>query len=120
MTERRQLPRIPLRCPVQLWSPHDGTFTHSVTENLTGRGFFCLSEEPYSVGDELEATLELPTRGRPSNARGLLRLQCKVSVIRISGVQGEYGVACRVTQYSVIRPVAGIPGNTRSFNTPGV
>ena len=71
-----------------------------MTENLTCRGFFCLSGEPYLPGDELQAILEVPPSywdGRPS---GYLTLQCQVEVVRVKGRHS--GLACRIKEYTVV------------------
>lgn len=85
MTERRHAPRLRMRCAVSLWKPDDGTFTRTTTENLTPRGFFCLSEEPYQPGDELQATLEVPAQDWNGRYNSHLTLQCQVEVVRVKG-----------------------------------
>jgi hypothetical protein len=100
MIERRQLPRLQIRCGVSLWKPSDGTFTKTVTENLTCQGFFCLSAESYLPGDKLQATLEVPVPFWNSRHKGGLTLQCQVEVVRVDGRPS--GVACKITEYMVI------------------
>jgi hypothetical protein len=89
-----------VRYAVSLWKPSDGTFTRTLTENLTCRGFFCLSEEPYLPGDELQATLEMPSLYWSGGRRGCLTLQCQVEVVRIKCRQS--GVAFRIKNYTII------------------
>ncbi len=100
MTERRHLPRVQMRCSVSLWKSADGTVTHTTTENLTSRGFFCLSGEPYLPGDELHATLEVPAEYCNGLTTGHLILQCQVEVVRIQGEQS--GLGCRIKDYTVL------------------
>lgn len=101
MIERRQLQRLQMRYAVSLWKPGDGTFTRTMTENLNCQGFYCLSGEPYSPGDELQATLEVPVPYGNGHLRDYLTLQCQVEVVRIKGRQS--GLACRIKDYTVVR-----------------
>jgi len=71
-----------------------------MTENLTCRGFFCLSGEPYLPGDELQAILEVPAPYENGQPSGYLTLQCQVEVVRIKSRQS--GVACRIKDYRTI------------------
>ncbi len=100
MIERRRLPRLQLRCMVSLWKPSDGTFTRTLTENLTCRGFLCLSTEPYSPGDELQAILEVPASYWDGNPSGSVTLLCQVEVVRINSRQS--GFACRIKDYLTV------------------
>jgi hypothetical protein len=100
MIERRQLRRLQMRCAVSLWKPSDGTFTRTTTENVSCDGFFSLCGTPYSPGDELQATLELPAFERRGQFDDCLTLQCLVEVVRIRGQ--EFGLACRIKDYTVI------------------
>jgi hypothetical protein len=100
MIERRRLQRLQIRCAVSLWKPIDGTFTRTVTENLTCGGFFCLSREVYRPGDELQATLEVPAQYWNGRHDGCLTLQCQVEVVRIDDRQS--GIACRIKDYTVL------------------
>ena len=103
MTERRRLQRFRIRCPVSLWKPGDGTFTPTVTENLTCDSFYCLSDEEYSPGEQLEATLEVPAKMQRGAVRGALVLQCIVEVVRMDG-SPRTGIACRIKDYVVVAP----------------
>jgi hypothetical protein len=103
MMERRDLQRLQMRCDVSLWKPSDGTFTRTITENLTSAGFYCQAEAAYVVGDELQATLEIPAlhwNGRPGSS---FRLQCQVEVLRVAAQ--ESGIACRIKAYTVLTDV---------------
>ena len=103
MIDRRKLRRIRLRCAIALWNPRDGGINATWTEDLSCRGFFCLSVEAYSIGDELLASLELPGIGQKGR-RGMasLVLQCQVVVLRVTDLQGKYGITCQIEGYSVV------------------
>src|ERR1700722_11775836 len=106
MIERRHLARLQMKCAVLLWNPGDGSFTRSITENLSCGGFSCLSGESYRPGDELEAMLEVPARYRNGRPKGFLTLQCRVEVVRTNGRQSRVG--CRIKDYTVIAPSASV------------
>jgi hypothetical protein len=111
MIDRQQNDRVEMRYAVSLWKPSDGTFTRTLTENLTPEGFFCVSNQPYRPGDQLEATLEVPTRkgGRWNLPR--LALQCQVEVVRVKGGQSRIGF--RIKEYTVIEGSSVSLNNTR-------
>jgi hypothetical protein len=71
-----------------------------MTENLTCRGFFCLSDESYLPGDELQATLEVPAPCWNGRRRDGFFVQCQVEVVRLKGRQS--GIGCRIKDYTVI------------------
>jgi hypothetical protein len=103
MIDRRKLRRIRLRCAIALWNPRDGSVTSTWTEDLSCRGFFCLSVEAYSIGDELQASLELPVQGlKVRRGMASLALQCQVVVLRVTHLQEKYGITCQIEDYSVI------------------
>jgi hypothetical protein len=99
MIDRQQNDRVEMRYAVSLWKPSNGTFTRTLTENLTSEGFFCVSNEPYRQGDQLEATLEVPHGRRWNMPR--LALQCQVEVVRVKGRQSRIGF--RIKEYTVIQ-----------------
>ncbi len=110
MTDRRRVQRIHARWTVALWNPRDGAFTSTRTENLSCDGFFCFTVDPYSVGDELQASLKVPALGL-KDRRGATSfvLHCQVEVLRVTDVGGQYGIACRIKEDSVVgnRPTTG-------------
>ena len=71
-----------------------------MTENLTSGGFFCLCREAYLRGDELQATLDVPSQYGNGRQEGRLTLQCQVEVVRID--EQTSGIACRIKDYTVI------------------
>jgi len=98
--ERRRLPRFRMRCPVFLWKSTDGTFTRTVTENLTASGFFCLSPDKYLPGEKLEAMLELPAAKWIKARHSTVLLRCTVEVVRIDASPSQ-GFACRIRDFLV-------------------
>ncbi len=70
----------------------------TITQDLSSRGFYCLSKKQFAVGDLLRCTLRIPTNdpgGRESH------LECRVLVVRVeeNAADGQYGIACRTEDY---------------------
>jgi hypothetical protein len=103
MIDRQQNDRVEMRYAVSLWKPSDGTFTPE--------GFFCVSNQPYRPGDQLEATLEVPTRQGNRWNTPRLALQCQVEVVRVKGSQSRIGF--RIKEYTVIEGSSVSLNNTR-------
>lgn len=103
MSERRNYGRMPLRCTVTLWSPHEGSVTSTTTEDLSSEGFYCLCKEPYAPGERLQAILEVPCGYWNGHEADCLVLQCDVEVVRVvlRGVEEDFGVAFRINDYIV-------------------
>ena len=100
MTERRQTRRLQMQCGVLLWNPTDGTFTRTITEDLSCQGFSCQASDPYLAGEELQAILEIPSGSGNSRRQNMLTVQCQVEVVRIRNRPS--GVGCRIKDYTVI------------------
>jgi hypothetical protein len=111
MIDRQENDRVEMRYAVSLWKPSDGTFTRTLTESLTPEGFFCVSNQPYRPGDQLEATLEVPTRQGNRWNTPRLALQCQVEVVRVKGRQSRIGF--RIKEYTVIEGSSVSLNNTR-------
>jgi len=104
MNENRQRPRVTLRCSLSLWNPRSGSITHTSTEDISCEGFYCLCNEAYIPGEELQAMLEVPSQDRRGQEAEGLTLLCRVEVVRTTiGSRDEgFGIACRINDYTVI------------------
>jgi hypothetical protein len=97
--ERRRRVRSPVHWPVRLFRNHKGEDTvETITQDLSSRGFYCLSKKQFAVGELLRCTLQIPTNdpgGRESH------LECHVLVVRVDehAADGQYGIACRTEDY---------------------
>jgi hypothetical protein len=61
-----------------------------------------MCHEPYRLGDELEATLEIPAQHPERRRADSLALQCRVEVVRTEVRGAKRGLACRIKQYFAI------------------
>jgi len=120
--ERRGRGRFRVHWPIILFRNQSGEDTvKTITQNLSSQGFYCLSRKPYTVGELLFCTLQIPTTdpgGRETY------LECRVQVVRVEEVaenaaDGQYGIACRIEDYCFVArhgarifPAAGLPIHT--------
>src|SRR5579863_3321387 len=104
--ERRKRKRISLRWPIHLYRDENAPSIDSTTENLTSNGFYCVSKEPFRVGEQLECTIDIPS-GAFGYADAPVRLQCRVKVVRIEDQTDRFGLGCYIEDYELLMS----PGN---------
>ena len=99
--DRRKHRRLVLAWPLKLCG--NGVVVHTHTVNISSAGFFCLSSCPFSSGQNIIGLLEFPEF---SSAAGYTRmlLRWEATVVRVETIIGrhEYGIAFRITDYSVV------------------
>src|SRR5260221_3565439 len=99
--ERRKRKRIALHWPVRLFRDPATPSVESTTENLTSNGFYCVSREPFKLGERLECIIAIPA-GSFGYSESPIRLQCRVRVTRIED-QGEgFGLGCVIEDYDLL------------------
>jgi len=106
--ERRKRKRIGLRWPVRLFRDPAAPSVESITENLTSNGFYCISREPFRLGDRLECIIAIPA-GSFGYSDTPIRLQCHVRITRVEGQQDGFGLGCYIEDYDLL-----VPKETRS------
>ena len=97
--ERRMNVRTKVRWPV-VFRRRNGESLETTTENLSSRGFYCLSQTPIALDELLVCWLTMPTHD-PSGAFGTALLECRVQVVRseVASTEGLFGVACRIEDF---------------------
>ena len=99
--ERRSRIRTRLRWRVLLWS-HETEAIETVTENLSSSGFYCFCRKPLTPGESIISVLLLPSHN-PGGEDRPLSLECKVTIMRAAPtLDGLFGIACRIEDYSLI------------------
>jgi hypothetical protein len=99
--ERRKRKRIALHWPVRLFR-HQGTpSVESTTENLTSNGFYCVSQEPFHLGERLECIIAIPA-GSFGYSNSPISLQCRVRVTRVEDQTSGYGLGCYIEDYDLL------------------
>ena len=97
--ERRGRARVRVHWPILLFPNQVGEdAVQTITQNLSSHGFYCLSRRPFTVGELLLCTLQIPTNGLGA---GESHLECQVRVVRVenNASEGQYGIACRMEDY---------------------
>ena len=100
--ERREHARLNLRIPVLLCWAESKNPVPSETVNISSKGFYCTTKEPFAPGDRLRALLSLPA---PSESKGNeLYLDAKVEVMRVlmDNDASGFGLGCRIAGYHVL------------------
>lgn len=101
--ERRLRMRFPLRCPLKLSSTVDQRHVFGETVNISSGGFQGIIEHQFQPGENLTCVLELPPES-PWSFRAAPRLLCNAVVTRLEERDdGQYKVACRITNYTFSR-----------------
>ena len=97
--ERRQLARFPLEVFVRLQIPEGGRVFYALTQNVSARGIYFLTQTPLRIGQELECVLILPEKLTSSPAP--LLIGCRARVLRFDReLPGQaIGVAVEVHSY---------------------
>ena len=99
--ERRKRKRIALHWPVRLFRDPAAPLIESTTENLTSNGFYCVSSEPFTLGERLECIIAIPA-GSFGYAESPIRLQCRVRVTRIEDQADGFGLGCYIEDYDLL------------------
>jgi hypothetical protein len=101
LEERRKRKRIALHWPVRLFRDPATPSVESTTENLTSNGFYCISKEPFTLGERLDCIIAIPAGSFGYN-ESPIRLQCRVRVARVEGQQDGFGLGCYIEDYDLL------------------
>jgi hypothetical protein len=99
IVDRRSTARLDLSYEVSLSRPGEAFGTVAKTENVSSKGFFCLSEQPFFPGEMLNCEMAIPG-GFDAND---LILSAVVEVLRVipRHMTGGFGIACRLESYTI-------------------
>ena len=102
--DRRGALRLDLACPVSLSRPGEASPVVSKTENLSTKGFYCISDRPFSPNETLDCEVVIPSAGSGKNLPEInLVLRAVVEVVRVvaKGMEPGFGLACQIKSYTV-------------------
>src|SRR5580765_2002303 len=111
--ERRKRKRVALHWPVRLFRDLTAPSVESTTENLTSNGFYCVSTEPFRLGERLECIIAIPA-GSFGYAESPIRLQCRVRVARVEDQVEGFGLGCHIEDYDLLTDSTRSGQNARS------
>jgi len=105
--DRRHRPRLRLSYSVRLSRPGGDFGIEARTENISCEGFFFISERPFLPHERLDCQLMIPDQQPGQASPGALVLHCRAEVVRIvpGGSRTQFGVACKLEDYSIDRAV---------------
>lgn len=101
-SERRKWGRVNVHWPIVLFPSQSGEdAVQTITENLSSQGFYCLSRKPFTVGELLLCTIQIPVN---DFGAGASHLECQVRVVRVEkeAADDQYGIGCRMEDYRFI------------------
>jgi hypothetical protein len=101
--DRRGALRLDLACPVSLSRPGEDLPVISKTENLSTKGFYCVSDRPFSPHETLNCEVEIPTPASGHVPQMKLVLRAVVEVVRVvaKGMDPGFGLACQIKSYTI-------------------
>ena len=99
--ERRTRARVLLRCPLRLYRRSSPKPIDGETLDLSSAGFYCVANESFFTGEQLDCILSVPADNSTFPA-GTVNLHCEVTVTRTHERGDGYGMASRIDNYSLI------------------
>src|SRR6266849_681746 len=99
--ERRKRKRVALHWPVRLFRGQAAASVESITENLTSNGFYCVSREPFQIGERLECIIAIPS-GSFGYSGSPICLKCRVRVTRVEDGSDGFGLGCYIEDYDLL------------------
>ena len=101
--ERRSRVRLHVHWRVFFFRTEPPEVVECITQNLTSKGFYCLSKVAFPVGENLSCNIRFPAYdpGKEMDRQ----LDCKVRVTRVEAnvADGLFGIACCLEDYQVAR-----------------
>jgi len=102
MLERREHARLKLRIPVLLSWEESKNPVRSETLDISSRGFYCTTKEPFAPGDRLRALLSIPAAYDPKVSDLYLDAEVEVMRVIIDNVISGFGLGCRIADFHVV------------------
>ena len=98
--DRRRRKRIPVHWRVRLFRQSERASVESVTENLSSEGLYCITQEPFKLGEDLKCEIVLPGEIFGSSEPSI-RMQCHLTVRRVEHLDRGFGLGCHIEDYSL-------------------
>jgi hypothetical protein len=76
----------------------------TTTRDINKDGFYCLLEQAVRPGERIDCDIVVPTH-RSQDPDDVVYLRCRAQAVRVEkvGAGGEFGLACRIEDYCMIR-----------------
>ena len=101
--ERRHRPRLRLFRSLRLYRPGHAPTIAAWTEDISCQGFYFTSQHPFELSERLEFELSIYGEELGWNSETNVVLRGSAEVVRIvpKGPREEFGVACRIEDYTL-------------------
>jgi hypothetical protein len=106
--DRRGAVRLDIAYPLSLSRPGEGSTVAATTDNMSSKGFYCVSDRPFSPHEQLNCELVIPS-GTPGHLPAAdLVLRGIVEVVRVvaKGTEPGFGLACQMKSYTITPKIA--------------
>jgi PilZ domain len=103
--DRRRSLRAELNWSLYLTCDRVRHSIHTQSENISKDGFYCFVKQPIPPGEVVQCDIAVPAHN-PNDPHDVLYLRCRARVLRLekAAIGDDFGLACRIEDYSVIRP----------------
>jgi len=100
--DRRKRTRVAVHWPVRLIRQPGAQPVETTTENLSSDGLYCVTREPFQLGERLQCEIFIPGEGL-GFSESPVRLQCKVTVRRVENLDAisAFGLGCHIEDYAL-------------------
>jgi PilZ domain len=99
-SDRRKHKRVALHWPVRISRKPGTRLINSTMQNLSSEGFYCITAEPFTIGERLQCAIVLPVEIVASGTT--VGLQCHLTVRRVENLQEGFGLGCQIEDYSLL------------------
>jgi len=98
--DRRKRTRFPLHWTVRLFRQPGKPSVESITKNLSSEGFYCITSEPFKLGERLQCMIVIPGGGS-FGLESSVGLECHVTVRRMEKLPSGFGLGCHIEDYTL-------------------
>jgi hypothetical protein len=86
----------------------ESTPLRTQSKDISRDGFYCFLNQPLQVGARVKCDIAVPTHS-PHDPDDVVFLRCNALALRVEklGTAAEFGIACRIEDYSLIRGTSG-------------
>ena len=102
--ERRRNPRVPIHWTLCLVCTASERSFQTKTRDISPEGLYCVLDGWIEPGERLECDIAVPAHDL-KDPKEVVHLRCRVQAVRVERRPGggEFGLACRIEDYCVIR-----------------
>lgn len=108
MMERRKHTRLKLRIPVLLSWAESQNPVRSETMDISSKGFYCTTKEPFAPGDRMRALLSIPAAYDFTDSELYLDAEVEVMRVLVDNVTSGFGLGCRIGKYHIVDKQAAL------------